>query len=268
VAAKLGILAGGGTLPRLVADAAAATGRDVHILAFDGFCEASTLAGFAHTHVPLAKVGRLFQVLRETGCRDVVLAGPVRRPTLAQLRPDWTGFWIALKLLPVWGGDASLLSRVLALIEAQGFRAVGAHEIVPDLLAEERVYGACMPDAAAWADIAQGLAAARALGARERGQAVLVRDGQIVGTETRGGTAALLRQSGIAGAVLAKAAMPGQDRRVDLPTAGAATVAAAAQAGLRGIALEAGNALLLERDEAVAAADRAKIFVAGACAKN
>jgi hypothetical protein len=62
--------------------------------------------------------------------------------------------------------------------------------------------------------------------------------------------------------------MPGQDRRVDLPTVGAATVAAAAQAGLRGIALEAGNALLLERDEAVAAADRANIFVAGACAKS
>jgi hypothetical protein len=268
MAAKLGILAGGGTLPRSVADAAAAAGRDVHILAFDGFCEASTLVGFAHTRVALAKVGRLFAVLRETGCRDVVLAGPVRRPTLAQLRPDWTGFWIALKLLPVWGGDASLLSRVLALIEAKGFQAVGAHDIAPELLAEARVYGACAPDAAARADIAHGLAAARALGVRERGQAVLVRDGRIVGSETRGGTAALLRQPGIAGCVLAKAAMPGQDRRVDLPTVGAATVAAAAQAGLRGIALQAGNALLLDRDEAVAAADRANIFVAGACAKN
>jgi DUF1009 family protein len=74
----------------------------------------------------------------------------------------------------------------------------------------------------------------------------------------------LLRQPGIAGAVLVKAAMPGQDRRVDLPTAGLATVEAAAAAGVVGIALEAGNALLLDRDAAVAAADRCGLFVVGA----
>ena len=268
VAAKLGILAGGGVLPRLVADAASAAGRAVHILAFDGFCDEATWRGYPYDRIPLAKVGRLFAALRTAACQDIVLAGPVRRPTLFDIRPDWAGLVAVAKLLPVWRGDASLLSRVLALIEAEGFAAVGAHEIVPDLLAREGVYGAHAPDAAALADIAAGLDAARALGARERGQAVLVRGGQLVGEEARGGTSALLRRPGIAGAVLVKAAMPGQDRRVDLPTAGAATVAAAAQAGLRGIALEAGNALLLERDQAIAAADRAGIFVAGACAKN
>ena len=261
---KLGILAGGGSLPRAVADAAVAAGRQVHILAFEGFCEPATVAGHAHDWIGLAKVGRLFAALRAAACAEIVLAGPVRRPGLAQLRPDWTGFSILLRLLRVWGGDASLLSRVLALLEAQGFRAVGAHEILPELLVVAKTYGAHNPDAAALADIAAGLVAARLLGKRERGQAVLVRAGTVIGEETRGGTSALLRRSGIAGAVLVKAAMPGQDRRVDLPTAGLATVEAAAAAGLVGIALEAGNALLRDRDAAVAAADRHGLFMVGA----
>ncbi len=261
---KLGILAGGGTLPRAVADAAAVAGRQVHMIAFEGFCEPATVAGYRHDWIGLAKVGRLFAALRAAGCVEIVLAGPVRRPGLAELRPDWTGISALLRLLGVWRGDASLLSRVLALLEAQGFRAVGAHEILPDLLAAAKTYGARSPDAAALADIAAGLAAARALGRRERGQAVLVRARAVIGEETRGGTSALLRQPGIAGAVLVKAAMPGQDRRVDLPTAGLATVEAAAAAGLAGIALEAGNALLLDRDAAVAAADRRGLFVVGA----
>jgi UDP-2,3-diacylglucosamine hydrolase len=261
---KLGILAGGGTLPRAVADAAASSGRQVHILAFEGFCEPATVAGYAHDWIGLAKVGRLFAALRAAACVEIVLAGPVRRPGIAQLRPDWTGVTTLLRLLGVWGGDASLLSRVLALLEAQGFRAVGAHEILPDLLVAAKTYSANRPDDAALADIEAGLAAARALGERERGQAVLVRGRTVIGEEGRGGTSALLRRPGIEGAVLVKAAMPGQDRRVDLPTAGLATVEAAAAAGLRGIALEAGNALLLDRDAAVLVADRCGIFVVGA----
>ena len=261
---KLGILAGGGTLPRAVADAAAASGRQVHILAFEGFCEPATVAGYAHDWIGLAKVGRLFAALREAKCVEIVLAGPVRRPGLAQLRPDWTGVLTLLRVASVWAGDASLLSRVLVLLEGQGFRAVGAHEILPDLLVAAKTYGARSPDETARADIEAGLDAARALGRRERGQAVLVRGRVVIGEEGSGGTSALLRRPGIEGAVLVKAAMPSQDRRVDLPTAGPATVEAAAAAGLIGIALEAENALLLDRDAAVAAADRHGLFVVGA----
>ncbi|MBI3505719.1 MAG: UDP-2,3-diacylglucosamine diphosphatase LpxI [Proteobacteria bacterium] len=260
-ARKLAILAGGGALPRALADAAAAQGRPVHILALSGFCEPSSYAGLPHDIVPIAKVGRIFERLHAAGCRDVVLAGPVRRPGLADLAVDFTGFATLLKLLPVWAGDASLLSRVLGIIEAQGFRAVGAHEILPDLLAGEGVLGRHVPDAAASADIAAGMRAARALGARQRGQAVLVRDGRTLAEEGRAGTGALLGGADAAGAILVKAAMPGQDRRVDLPTIGPATVAQAKAAGLRGIAVEAGEALVLDRAATVAAADAAGLFV-------
>ncbi len=264
-ARKLAILAGGGTLPRFLADAAIAQGRPVHILALEGFCESATYAGLPHDIVPIAKVGRLFARMHAAACLDVVLAGPVRRPGLRQLACDLTGFVTLFRLLPVWAGDASLLSRVLQIIEAQGFRALGAHEIFPGLLADEGPMGRIVPDAIARADIDAGFRAARALGRRQLGQAVLVREGRTIGEEGRAGTSVLLDAAAAtaAGAVLVKAAMPGQDRRVDLPTVGPETVAQAKRAGLRGIAVEAGEALVLDRAATVAAADAAGLFLAG-----
>lgn len=262
---KLAILAGGGTLPRLLAEAAIVQGRPLHILAFQGFCEPTTYAGLPHDIVPIAKVGRLFARMRAAGCVDVVLAGPVRRPGLRQLAGDVTGFVTLFRLLPVWAGDASLLSGVLKIIEAQGFRALGVHEILPDLLAGEGTMGRIEPDRSARADIVAGFRAARELGRRQRGQAVLVRDGRTIAEEGREGTGALLEAAAAtaAGGVLVKAAMPGQDRRVDLPTVGPETVAQASRAGLRGIAVEAGEALVLDRAATVAAADAAGLFLAG-----
>jgi UDP-2,3-diacylglucosamine hydrolase len=259
---KLAILAGGGTLPRALAEAALAQGRPVHILAFAGFCDPSTYAGLPHDIVPIAKVGQLFDRMRAAGCADAVLAGPVRRPGPLQLGCDLVGFVTLLRLLPVWAGDASLLSRILEIIEAEGFRALGVHEILPALLAGAGVMGRHAPDEAALDDIAAGMRAARALGRRQRGQAVIVREGRTLAEEGRKGTSALL-DAEARGAVLVKAAMPGQDRRVDLPTIGPETVAQARRAGLRGIAVEAGEALVLDRAMTVAAADEAGLFVFG-----
>ncbi|MFM7345300.1 MAG: UDP-2,3-diacylglucosamine diphosphatase LpxI domain-containing protein, partial [Tagaea sp.] len=138
---------------------------------------------------------------------------------------------------------------------------LGAQDVVPELLAPEGALGAVAP---ASAEIAFGLAAAKAWGGTQKGQAVLVRDGAVVAREGRGGTAAMLRGHDARGAVLVKAAMPGQERRVDLPTIGPDTVAQARDAGLRGIAVEAGAALILDRAETAAAADAAGLFLAGA----
>jgi DUF1009 family protein len=132
----------------------------------------------------------------------------------------------------------------------------------------EGALGRVEPDAEAAADIAHGLRIARALGALDIGQAVVVQQGLVLGVEAIEGTDALiarcagLRRDG-PGGVLVKAAKPGQERRIDLPAIGARTVAAAAAAGLRGIAAEAGAALLLDRDEVVRRADAAGLFVVG-----
>jgi len=136
-------------------------------------------------------------------------------------------------------------------------------------LAPAGVLGRHQPDAAAKADIARGLEAARELGAADIGQAVVVQQGVILGVESAEGTDALLaRCASLAmdapGGVLVKAKKPQQERRADLPAIGVNTVHNAKAAGLRGIAVEADHSLMLGRAQIIAAADEAGLFIVGA----
>jgi DUF1009 family protein len=250
---RLGLVAGGGRLPEILRGA-----RGCFTVGLEGFADPK----LADIVLPAGRTGAIFAALRGAGCREIVLAGYFRRPGLAALKLDRTGLGVLLRVLPAWGGDASLLARVIREFERAGFAVLGAQDVVPDLLAPEGKMGALAPPDPR--EVALGLAAAKALGATQRGQAVLVRDGSVIAREGRGGTAAMLRSADSRGATLVKAAMPGQDRRADLPVVGPDTIAQARAAGLRGIAVEAGAALVLDRAETAAAADAAGIFLYGA----
>lgn len=253
---RIGLVAGGGRLPELLREAR----PDLYVLGLEGSADPV----FADRLLPAGQAGAIFAALRDAGCGQVVLAGRFRRPSFAKLRLDWAGLGVLLRLLPVWGGDASLLARVVGAFEHAGFAVVGAQDVRPDLIARAGAMGAQTPTPAETADIAAGFTAAKALGRTERGQAVLVQGGEIRAREGRAGTQALLANAKLPGGVLVKAAMPGQDRRVDLPAIGPETIGQARAAGLRGIAVEAGAALVLDRAATVAAADAAGIFVYGA----
>jgi len=124
------------------------------------------------------------------------------------------------------------------------------------------------PDAQARADIDRGVAVVRALGAVDVGQGCVVQQGIVLALEAIEGTDAMLARAAKLsrpgpGGVLVKLVKPGQDRRADLPTIGPGTVAAAASAGLRGIAFEAGGTILTDRAAMVADAEAAGLFLCG-----
>ena len=265
---KLGVLAGGGQLPARVVAACRAQGRPYFVIAFRGFTEPATVASSPHAWVALETVGLILRRLHEESVEDVVLAGPVRRPkSWLALRPDWRAVRLLLKMFRNWRGDNHVLSLVVRELEGEGFRVVGAEAVAPELLAPLGQIGTRPAEARHERDIAVGVAAARELGRRDRGQAVIVSGGRVLGLETAGGTAALLtgsvRDPATRGGVLVKIAKPGQDRRVDLPSVGVDTVRQAVAAGLAGIALEAGGALVIGRDDVARAADAAGLFVVG-----
>ena len=165
-------------------------------------------------------------------------------------------------------GDDGLLSALVRALEDEGFRMVGADDVVSDLLAPQGPLGAVAPEAEAKADIALGIDVALALGALDVGQAVVVQQGLVLGVEAAEGTDALIERCGGLrragpGGVLVKVKKPGQDRRVDLPTIGVSTVTAAAAAGLSGIAVEAGGTLVMDRSAVAETADRVGVFVIG-----
>lgn len=268
MAPKLGIVAGGGELPGLVAAACRAEGRAYHVLALSGHADPAVIGTAPADWIRLGEAGTGFERLRQAGVEEVVMIGPVRRPTISELAPDFrtARFFakVGLKAL----GDDGLLRAVVAELENEGFRVVGVEQVLADCLAVAGPYGRVRPDAQAEADMARGIAVAKGLGALDVGQGAVVQQGIVLGVEAIEGTDRLLARCGELardglGGVLVKVRKPGQDRRIDLPTIGAATVEAAAKAGLRGIAVEAGGALVLGREDIAETADRLGLFVVG-----
>ena len=270
---KLGILAGGGALPSLIVSHCVRSGRPFFVVAFDGQCNPEQISRKAGTAIPhiclrLGAAGKALKSLRREGVEELIMAGTIRRPSLSDLRPDLWAMRFLAHTGGFGGGDDAILTALVKALEGEGFSIVGPETVLPDLLAPAGVFGAVRPNDAAMADVTAGIAAARGLGAQDIGQAAVVRDGAVVALETSAGTDAMLadcvqvRPSSRSG-VLVKVAKPGQERRADLPTIGVETVNAAHRAGLCGIAVEAGGALVVERSEVVAAADALGLFVLG-----
>mgnify|MGYP001571327151 CR=1 FL=1 len=272
---RLAIIAGGGLLPRYVADAARARGENPYILALTDE-SADDWSGYDHQVISIGNYAGIGAAFRARGIGRAVLSGSVRR------RPEWRDIhapFKALLALPsvvrtlLKGGDDAVLKMVIRLIESEGVRVVGAHDIVPDLLGSEGPLGAVAPDAAAEADIAAAAAAALALGRLDVGQGAVALGGRVVALEGAEGTDAMLervaqlRASGRISArrkgVLVKLCKPEQDLRADLPSIGVETLRRARAAGLAGVAVEAGRSLVLEREALVAEADAHGLFVTG-----
>jgi len=265
---RLGIVAGGGTLPALLIEACRGTGRSCFVLAIEGQAERAVIGDAPQAWVRLGAVGEAFAILRAQGIGELVLAGPVQRPSLADLRPDLRGAAMLARIGPKMFGDDGLLTAVIREIEAEGFRVVGADDVLAELLPPAGPLGRRAPDPRAAADIARGVAVLTALGPLDVGQAVVVQQGLVLAVEAVEGTDRLLDRAGALrregpGGVLVKIAKRGQERRVDLPSIGVRTVAAAVGAGLAGIAVEAHGSLVLDRAGVVAAADAAGLFVYG-----
>jgi DUF1009 family protein len=268
MAGRLGIIAGAGDLPARLVEACRAADRAFFVLAIEHETDPATVAGAPHAWIRLGAAGDGFRHLRENGVTELVMAGGIRRPSIASLRPDWRAAKFFAKVGYRALGDDGLLSAVVKELESEGFHVIGADALLPSALAPAGPFGALAPDAEAARDIARGIEVARALGALDVGQSVVVQQGLVLGVEAIEGTDALvarcaaLRREG-PGGVLVKMKKPGQERRADLPTIGAATVRAAARAGLRGIAVEAGGSLVIDLAGVAAAADRLGLFVVG-----
>ena len=275
LASHVGLIAGGGVLPFAVADSLKARGITPILFALKGFCDPVAASRFRHHWVPLGRIGRLKSLMRDEHCRDLVFIGTLVRPALSEIRMDWGTLRAMRHILSAFrGGDDHLLTGIGRIFEDDGFRLLGIKDVAPDLLMPAGSLCRARPDAGAEADITRGLDVLGALSPFDIGQATVVIDGHVVGVEGIEGTDGLLarvaqlRAQGRIRArpgrgVLVKAPKSGQDLRFDMPTLGPQTIARAAEAGLAGIAIVAGNTIVAEPQEMVDAADAAGLFVTG-----
>jgi DUF1009 family protein len=272
---RLGVIAGGGDLPRRLAEHARASGRDVFVMGVAGFAEPALVADFGGVMLAIGETGRQIDALKKAGCGELVFAGIVKRPDFEHLKLDMRGALLLPKIIAAAGkGDDALLRVVLGSFEDAGFRVIGADDVLSDLLAPAGALGRNAPREADWIDIRRAAQVAAASGALDIGQGAVSCGGLVLAVEAQEGTDRMLARCAdlpaeIRGSsqarrgVLVKRPKPIQERRIDLPTIGIQTIQGAAEAGLAGVAVEAGAALVMKRQEVIALADSLGLFVYG-----
>lgn len=272
----LALICGGGTLPLAVAEFVTSRGRPVVLFALRGAADGTAVERYPHHWVHIGQVGKFMRLARAAGCRDVIFIGALVRPSLWQTRPDLKGLSMLPRAIAAFrGGDDHLLSGMGKLLEEEGFRLLGAHEVAPEILMPDGTLGRVQASDRDRADMALGFDYLRAAGPYDVGQAVVVAGKHVLAVEAAEGTDQMLariadmRANGriravLGSGVLVKAPKPGQDRRFDLPSIGPQTIEGVTRAGLAGVAVVAGATIIAEPEQVVAAADRGNIFVIGA----
>lgn len=266
---KLGIIAGGGSIPKMLIEHCAAQGRDFFVLAIEGNADKALITDdIPHQWIRIGQAGTGFKRFAEEKVQDVIMIGTIKRPGFFDLVPDLrtTAFFakVGAKAL----GDDGILRALVNEIEAEGMTVRGIHEVMSDLLVEPGILGRHKPDKQALVDIRRGIDVALALGKLDVGQSVVVQQGLVLGVEGIEGTDELVRRCGEYrrkgdGGVLVKLRKPQQDMRIDLPTIGPRSVSRAQESGLRGIVVHAGNGLIVDEAETIRLADKAGLFIMG-----
>lgn len=272
---RLAIIAGSGRLPVHVAEAARANGEEPLIFAIRGECD-SDWSGFETINLGIGDIAGFKTAARAAGVDRIVLSGGVRlRPAWHEIRLNLGTIWRLPRLVGtlMHGGDNLVLTTAIGLIEDEGLRVIGAHEVAPGLVARIGPLGRHAPDQQSMADIKVAIRAARLLGELDIGQGAIAVGGRVVALEGPEGTDSMIsrinelrtrgRISPTRRGVLVKLCKPGQDERVDLPSAGLSTLSHALSAGLAGVALEAGRSLLLDQPEVISFADEHGLFIVG-----
>ncbi len=262
----LGIIAGGGDLPKKIVQVCRQTKRPFFIVALDGFADPKFIKTTPHQWVKIGEIQTTLDAFKSKNVQEIVLAGIVKRPSLTNLKLDKTGVkWIAKIGLKAFGDDG-LLSGILDLVKKEGFKIIKSQEIIKDIMVEKGTLTKVQPSHKDWDDINRGVAAAQTIGKADIGQSVIVEEGVVLSVEGIEGTDAMitrtksLKKHAKAG-VLVKMVKPQQSHAVDMPTTGIETVKNAIAIGLNGMVIQARGTFVLDLDKMVDLANENNFFI-------
>ncbi|HCC55187.1 MAG TPA: DUF1009 domain-containing protein [Desulfobulbaceae bacterium] len=263
---SIGIIAGGGQFPKLFAEAARKAGRKVVIVAHQGesWPELEDVAD-QFCWVKLGQLGRIISFFREHGVTEIVFLGDITKTRI------FKDVWPDLKGLTLWNKidvrqDDAILRAVADALEKEGIHVLESTLYLKDLLFPKGVLSRKKPTADQMEDIRFGWQTARAIGALDIGQCVVVRNRTVLAVEAIEGTDAAITRGGTLGkekVVVVKVKKPKQDFRFDLPAIGGKTIETMVAVKAAVLAVETGQALLFDREATIEMANRAGIVVIG-----
>jgi len=260
---KVGLIAGNGRLPILFARTAREEGVAIVAVAHEG----ESLRDIEHeiddlTWIKVGQLERIIRIFKDRGIAEAVMAGGIHKTALLEnFDPDERAMQM-LATLGAWGDDA-ILRGVAGELEAEGIRVVESTLFLGKILTKAGPIVGGEPDAAQWRDVQLGIAVAKALGAWDVGQSVVVKSGMVLAVEAIEGTDATIDRIPTRDAVVVKVSKPSQDMRFDVPAVGPETVERCAAKGVALLALEAGKTLLLDKEETLRRAAASGLRIVG-----
>ncbi|MEM6899042.1 MAG: UDP-2,3-diacylglucosamine diphosphatase LpxI [Pseudomonadota bacterium] len=274
MAAPIGLIAGAGRLPELVAASVEAAARKAVVIRLAGMADPA-LERFEGREIQLGALRDVIATLRAQGCVDLSFAGKVERPDFSSLGLDDLAMTHMPRLMPAASrGDDALMRAVGDIFEAEGFNIVGLSDVADDLICREGVVAGGERAKLHSNDMAKAFDVAGLVGEHDIGQGCIVCAGLVLAVEAQEGTNAMLSRvkflsEDVRGTpdrrrgVLVKRAKPGQDLRMDLPVVGLETFEHAAAAGLAGIGLEAHTSIIVDKDELIQRANEIGMAIVG-----
>jgi len=260
----LGIIAGNGVYPRLLANAARKAGvKKIIAAAFTGETDP-----VLEQHVDLlewmrvGQLNRLLRFFRTQHIHHAIMAGQIAPKNLFDLRPDWKALMLLGKLKE--RNAESMFAAVADELANADVDLLPATTFLEDSLAPSGLIAGPKVSRHEEDDIDLGWRVAKEIARLDIGQTVIVKNGTVVAVEAIEGTNDAIKRGGALareGAVMVKVAKPKQDMRFDVPVIGVETIRAAVEARLRVIAVEAGKTLLLERDAIIDLANRSEMSI-------
>lgn len=264
---QVGIIAGTGELPGIVAKDAKERGCTVVIAALENLAPAG-LENFADVFqwVNAGKLGDLINVFKKSGTTEVIMAGKVPKTLIykSKITPDLRAIKMLFSLKDK--SDDSILNALTKELESEGIRIINTTAFSPHLLTPEGVLTEDSPSKEEWQDIAFGWEIARGIGKLDIGQTVVVKGKAVMAVEAIEGTDEAIRRGGRlagAGAVVVKVSKPQQDMRLDVPVIGLDTIKAMVDVGARVLAVEADRSIIIDRKQLAIEADEAGITLVG-----
>jgi DUF1009 family protein len=263
---KIGLIAGNGSFPLLFAAEARRQGETVIAVALieeaDPKIEQAVDAVAWHS---LGQLGKTIRYFKDQGVTRAVMAGQVKH---TQLFRDIVPDLLVTKLLArvVNKKADTLLSAVTKEFEDQGIQFLPSTTYLDHLLCPKGAVTRRKPNSSEQADIEFGLPLARSIAGSDIGQTLIVKDKTVVAVEAMEGTDACIRRAGqIAGpgCIIVKVARPKQDLRFDVPVTGPRTIESMKEAGAAVLAVEAGQTLLLQKDEILSLANASELCITG-----
>ena len=264
---KYGLIAGGGRFPLLVLSAARQQGHEMVAVAVkeEALPEIEQLAERCHW-ISLGELSKLIKILKQENISEAIMAGRVQHARIySSIRPDWK----LLKLLKSLGrkNTDSLIGAVAAVLAEEGIQLLDSTRFLAPHMAREGPNTERGPTESEQADIDYGREIAQALAAYDIGQSVVICEKACVAVEAMEGTDAVILRAGEISSgrrlTVVKVAKPNQDMRFDVPVVGPTTIAKMKRVNATALAVEAGQTLLIDRDELLAAANEAEIAIVG-----